>query len=129
MSSVFSCRWASNVQTAPPQLHFTGQTGRQNLPGVGGKVDATFQPYSVRDSAEIKFNTRIRKPGEPVSTYLAELQSLAECCDYRTSLEAMLRNRLVCSIDNEKIQQHLLAEGKLTYAKELEMAQGLETAA
>ena len=41
----------------------------------------------------------------------------------------MLRDRLVCGINNDKIQQRLLAEAKLTCAKALEIAQGLKTAA
>ena len=41
----------------------------------------------------------------------------------------MLRDRLVCGINNEWIKQRLLAEAKLTYAKALELVKGLETAA
>ena len=88
-----------------------------------------FNPTPSETVQRFKFNTRTRKPGESVSTYLAELRSLAEYCNYGASLEAMLRDRLVCGINNEKIQQRLLAEAKLTYAKALELAQGLETAA
>ena len=41
----------------------------------------------------------------------------------------MLRDRIVCGINDDTIQKRLLAEVKLTYAKALELAQGLETAA
>jgi len=41
----------------------------------------------------------------------------------------MLRDRIVCGINNGKIQQRLLAEKTLTLAKTIELAQGMETAA
>ena len=40
----------------------------------------------------------------------------------------MLRDRLVCGINNEAIQRRLLSESKLTYEKALEMAQAMEAA-
>ena len=41
----------------------------------------------------------------------------------------MIRDKLVWGIENTKIQQVLLAEDKLTYAKAHELAQALEAAA
>ena len=75
-----------------------------------------------------KFHTRFRRPGESVATYVSELRSLARFCKFGSSLEDMLRDRIVCGINNDNIQKRLLAEAKLTYAKALELAQGLETA-
>ena len=47
-----------------------------------------------------RFNSRIRKPGENVATFVSELRSLAEFCTFGTSLEDMLRDRLICGINN-----------------------------
>ena len=41
----------------------------------------------------------------------------------------MLRDRLVCGINNTRIQQRLLTERSLTFAKALEIAQAMEAAA
>ena len=41
----------------------------------------------------------------------------------------MIRDRLVCGINDTAIQKCLLAEPKLTYAKAIEIAQATETAA
>ena len=41
----------------------------------------------------------------------------------------MLRDRLVCGINNRRIQQRLLTERSLTFAKALEIAQAMEAAA
>ena len=75
-----------------------------------------------------KFNSRSRQPGENVSTYLSELRSIAEVCNFGLSLDDMLRDRIICGINNDQIQHHLLSESKLTLKRALELAQGLETA-
>ncbi len=45
-----------------------------------------------------RFHTRFRQPGELVATYVSELWSLAQTCNFGESLEDMLRDRLVCGI-------------------------------
>ena len=76
-----------------------------------------------------KFNSRFRHAGESVATNVAELRSIAQTCNYGTSLDEMLRDRIVCGINDDRIQQRLLSEKGLTYKKALELSQGLETAA
>lgn len=55
--------------------------------------------------------------------------SLAEYCDYGTTLDDMLRDRLVCRVQNKQIQKCLLAEKDLTLAKAKELAVSVEVAA
>ena len=64
-----------------------------------------------------------------MATYVAELRSLAEFCNFGQTLEAMLRDRIVCGINDDAIQRRLLAEPVLTFKKSLEIAQGLEATA
>ena len=75
-----------------------------------------------------KFNTRTRHGDESISTYLAELRLLSEDCNYG-ELEEMLRDRLVCGINNDSIQKRLLSEANLTYRRAVEIATAMETAA
>ena len=63
-----------------------------------------------------------------VAKYVAALRSLAEHCNYADVLNDMLRDRLVCGVNNEKIQQRLLAEKDLTFAKAMELASAIESA-
>ena len=58
-----------------------------------------------------RFNKRDRKQGERIVQYVVELRRLTEYCDYGTNLEHMLRDRMVCGIQHERIQQRLLNEG------------------
>ena len=63
------------------------------------------------------FNTQNHCVGESVSTYVAELCYLSHHCEFGPSLHEMLRDRLVCSIEDPKIQWRWLAEPELTFKK------------
>ncbi|XP_071846052.1 uncharacterized protein [Apostichopus japonicus] len=75
-----------------------------------------------------KFNSRFRQAGESVSSFVAELRSLAEFCNFGDALNIMLRDRLVCGINDDKIQRSLLSHAKLTFDTALEISLGLELA-
>ena len=88
-----------------------------------------FAPAPSEIVERFKFNSRIRKSGESVSTYVAELRALAANCNFKDTLDVMLRDRIVCGINDTATQKRLLAEPKLTFKKALDIARGLETAA
>ena len=75
-----------------------------------------------------KFNSRVRALGEPIKNFVAELRKLTEYCEYGDTLEEMLRDRLVCGINERKIQQRLLSERNLTFKKAFEIALAMEMA-
>ena len=75
-----------------------------------------------------KFNTRARKLGKSVANYIAELRALSHYCNYGDTLELMLRDRIVCGINNTQTQKRLLAKKNLTYAKAKEIALALKSA-
>ena len=87
-----------------------------------------YNPPPSEVMQRFRFNTRSRKPGESVATYVAELRRLAEFCGYGETLEKMIRDRLVTGINDDNIQKKLLSEPALTYNRALEIAQGAEEA-
>ena len=60
--------------------------------------------------------------------YIAELKRLAEDCEFGEFLGQMLRDRIVCGINDPRIQRRLLAEREFTYKSAFELAQSMETA-
>ena len=94
-------------------------------------VQAVKQHHSSIPSEIVqyfKFNSSFRQPGESVSTFVSELRSLAEFCNFRSTLDDMLLGRLVCGINDDNIQRWLLSEDKLSFKRALEVAQVQETA-
>ena len=95
-------------------------------------VDVMTQHHSPPPSEIVqryRFHTRFRRQGETVAMYLSELRALAQWCKFGDTLDDMLRDRLVCGVNEETIQRRLLAEAGLTLKKSPEIAQGLEAAA
>ena len=76
----------------------------------------------------LKFNSRFREKGESIATYVAALRKLTEYCDFGDNLNNMLRDRLVCSVNDERIQRRLLSEVDLTFERAFKLAQAAESA-
>ena len=72
---------------------------------------------TVKDHAEskpspivqrYKFNTHIQRKDESNANFIAALRHLAKYCDYGTSLDDVLQDRLVCGVIDDTIQHRLL---------------------
>ncbi len=78
--------------------------------------------------SRFRFNSCVRQHSKSVATYVVRLRQLTEYCEYGTSLEEMLRDRVVCGIQDERLQRRLLAEPDLTFKKAFDIAQAYESA-
>ena len=58
-----------------------------------------FDPKPSPIVQRFKFHTRVRKQDKSVAIYVAELCVIGEHCDFQDSLDAMIRDRLVCGIN------------------------------
>ena len=75
-----------------------------------------------------KFNTHSQQPGETIAMFLAELRQLTEYCEFGVTLDEILRDRLVCGVQDIRIQRRLLAEPKLTLQRAFDLALAIEAA-
>ena len=105
------------------------EAGGEDIYGPGGWITQHHSPPPSEIVQWYRFHTRFRRQGETVATYLSELRALAQWCKFGNTLRDMLRDRLVCGMNEETIQRRLLAESGLTLKKALEIAQGFEAAA
>ena len=87
-----------------------------------------FNPKPSLIVSRYRFNTRDRRQGESISTFVAELRGLAEHCQFGSTLNDMIRDRLVCGISDSRIQRRLLQETELTYESAYKIAQAMEAA-
>ena len=77
---------------------------------------------------QYRFHTCVRQAGEPVVSYVCQLREVARRCNFGEALSEMLRDRLVCGVNDERIQKRLLLEAKLTLDGALKIAQAHEAA-
>ncbi|KAK9963562.1 hypothetical protein ABG768_006735, partial [Culter alburnus] len=95
-------------------------------------IDLIQNHHSPKPSVIVqrfKFHSHFRKSGDSISKFVAELRQLSEHCEFGAVLEDMLRDRLVCGINDDVIQRRLLGEATLSFTKAMEIAQGMESAA
>ena len=100
----------------------SAKPGEKDFTVLAEAMKNHYTPAPSEIVQRFRFNSRFRRPGESVSTYVAELPALAEFCNFGDILSLMIRDRLVCGIDDENTQRLLLAEKDLTYEKALEIA-------
>ncbi len=87
-----------------------------------------FNPKPSEIVQRFKFDSRSRRPDETVTDFVAELRKLVQDCNYGETLQQMLRDRLVCGVNDERIQRRLLSEQNLTFDTALKIALSLEAA-
>ena len=102
--------------------------GDKTYKELADKLKQHHDPDPSEVVQRLKFYARDRLPGESVSTFVAELRSLAVFCNFEGTLEKMLRDRLVGGINSIQIRRRLLQEKQLNFARALEIAQAMETA-
>ena len=56
-----------------------------------------------------------------MSEFMADLHRLSEHCKYKATLDDMLRDRLLCGLRDQHLQQRLFAGTDLKYEKALEI--------
>ncbi len=74
-----------------------------------------FNPIPSEIVQRWKFNSRNRCHDESIVECVAELRKLAQDCNFGDTLTVMLRDRLVCGVNDDSIQRRLLAEDGLTF--------------
>ena len=105
-------------------------TNDKTYPEIIKVLSDHFSPTPSVIMQRYKFNTRTRKDSESVATYVAELKHLGEHCQFGDKLNEMVRDRLVCGVNDIRIQNRLLQESSsLTYEKAFQIAQSIELAA
>ena len=87
-----------------------------------------YQPKPSIIVERFNFHSRYRKQGESVATFVAELKRLSEHCGFADTLSDMLRDRLVCGINDKRLQRRLLGEADLTFKRAYDLALALEAA-
>ena len=110
-------------------LLYPDKPGDKSYASLVDTLSKHFKPAPSEIVERFRFNSCTRRPGESIATFVAELRALAEFCNFGDTLGVMLRDRIVCGINDDAIQRRLLSDPKLDYAKAVETALNMETAA
>ncbi len=76
-----------------------------------------------------KFHNRVRKEGKSISDFVAALKRQTKTCGFGDAMEDLLRDRIVCGCNNDRMQKQLLAKTPPpAYKDALAMALAMEAA-
>ncbi|XP_068747376.1 uncharacterized protein [Montipora capricornis] len=102
------------------------------------KVLDLLEKYFIGETSETSrspgyetylFNKREQDSGESFDAYLTNLRSLAKTCNFGELRDNLIRDRIVIGIRDNSICKKLLAEGKLTLDKCINICRANETTA
>ena len=99
----------------------------KNLRDIIAVLKKHFHPTPSVIAERFQFHKRDQREGETVAEFVAELKRLSTHCKFENYLDDALGDRFVCGLRKEPMQKRLLAETDLTFAKAVEIAQGIES--
>ena len=87
-----------------------------------------YNPAPLEIAESFHFGTRVRKEGESIADFTVALKKLSIHCNFGVYLNRALRDRFVCGLNHEKIQNRLLNTADLTFKLACETARAMEMA-
>ncbi|XP_077540245.1 uncharacterized protein LOC144152713 [Haemaphysalis longicornis] len=93
-----------------------------SYPQVVALLKQHFSPELNEIAQSYKFFTRSQLPGEPVQDFIVAIRQIADTCNFGTSLDRMLRDRIVCGLQSAGVRRQLLAKPQLTRSETEEIA-------
>ena len=90
---------------------------------------AHLSPKPLVIAERFRFHKRDQRDDETIGAFVADIRKLSHHCEFGETLDASLRDRLVCGLRNELIQKRLLSEADLTFTRAIAIAVAMETAA
>ena len=100
----------------------------KSLAEISAALHKHFETKQAVIAERYHFYKRDQSVGENITDFNAVLRKLATHCNFGVHLEQALCDRLVCGLQQETIQRHLLSETELTYKKAMEISLSMEAA-
>ena len=87
------------------------------------KIAEVWNPQTNVTMEHHKFNTCMQQRGESIQSFVADLKNKASACEFGELKDEMIKDRLVCGIENQRLRRNVLREGKFTLQKAIELCQ------
>ena len=73
-----------------------------------------------------RFNNRDQEAGESIDTYLSNLRSLTDTCNFGALKDETIRERIVCGVRDRSLRKKLLRVPELTLERYIDMCRSAE---
>ena len=85
-------------------------------------LESHCDPAPLTIVQRYRFHTHSTAVDESVATFVVELKAIGRYCKFENSLNETICDRIVCGVNDNRIQRLLLQEPELTYDKAKEAA-------
>ena len=82
------------------------------------RKNTTYERYA--------FNTCIQN-GRTLDAFLLDLRNKAKTCEFGTLQDSLIKDRIVCGIDDKSIRERLLRDNDLTLKRAIDIVRAAET--
>lgn len=72
------------------------------------------------------FFTRAQGPNEPIDAYVTDLKNKAKDCEFAQLTDELIKDRVVCGVNNNTVRARLLRETDLNLAKAVNICRASE---
>lgn len=103
-----SFTYAPTILAANGQDIITPAESKENPECLKQKFREICNPETNVTTERHSFNTRNQKPQETVKAYVSTLRNKAKTCQFCALTDELIRDRLVCGIDNDSVRRVLL---------------------
>ena len=98
-------------------LSFTSEPDDRNLSHVLEGFEGHCNPKKNEIVERYKFFQRFQEPGESFERFVTDLKVLASTCNFGTLKDLLVRDRIICGIQDKQLREDLLKESDLNLEK------------
>lgn len=98
-------------------MSFTREPDDRNLSHVLEGFEAHCNPKKNETVERYKFFQRFQEPEEPFERFVTDLKVLASTCNFGTLRDSLVRDRIICGIQDKQLREDLLKEPDLNLEK------------
>ena len=100
----------SKVREIYETIHFTTAVNERTLKEVMEAFDKHCNPKKSETVERYKFFQRTQEVGEPLGNFVTDLKLLASTCNFKDLKESLVRDRIICGIQDRLLREDLLKD-------------------
>ncbi|EFA12511.1 hypothetical protein TcasGA2_TC004209 [Tribolium castaneum] len=102
------------------------EEGRKDPEEIVCKLDEYFVPKTNVSVERHKFNSRVQMANENFDSFLGDLRKIAANCEYGDLKDDLIKDRIVCAINDKRVKDRLLRETDLNLEKAISICKAAE---
>ena len=96
------------------------------LKAVLEKFDKYCEPRKNTTITRHKFFTHKQNIGQSFNEFITELKTLCENCEFGTLRESLIRDMVICGVNDNKLRERFLRETEISLTKVIQLCQAAE---